>query len=440
MEEKEYHAYACYTTFDGENHKLSLFCDHLSKAIHSFTGEEFNIHKNIDSIKWGGMPQIEIEKVLTEVSFFIPIITPTFLKDEGCCKALQRFSDAACNTQREDLILPIIYIQCERDDLDKIIRSLNYKDVSKDGLFLENSYETSRAREIFADMATSIKERLASMEKEKHSPRTRKKHPTHTNVSSPITIPLVVAAMNSTEAQELFNNPGERRPNDSFHEKFKRELDQHKISTQELLLHYKDKRDKWIPNLYQAQCIENTITEVCNAINKSVTDLKRENPNLDIPFIRIQSFSEEFFSKDREKWSNTIKALKRNRYFILVLDPVSLFHYNIIRKLNQSDLVSSDEVAVVTLSPIASHLIQANKLIEEQIEKHMELYLSRQQEVLDELFEDGISDVYSLKRRLRSIMQTVAYKGKGVHPNNHDIFPNEPTGIGKIVLSGGIEG
>lgn len=51
-----------------------------------------------------------IDRAIAESSFFVPIITPAFLRSEWCCKELLAFAEKIDRLGRDDLIFPVHYI------------------------------------------------------------------------------------------------------------------------------------------------------------------------------------------------------------------------------------------------------------------------------------------------------------------------------------------
>ena len=83
-------AFMSYARFDDEhnNWRLSEFHDRLSAEVQSQTGEEFNIFQDRQDIKWGQAWKERIEESIDEVTFFIPIVTPSFFNSSPCREEL----------------------------------------------------------------------------------------------------------------------------------------------------------------------------------------------------------------------------------------------------------------------------------------------------------------------------------------------------------------
>jgi parallel beta-helix repeat protein len=92
--------------------RLTLFRERLSAEVRVQTGEEFSIFQDRKDILWGQNWKERIEESLDEVTFLIPIITPGFFKSEPCRGELQQFLEREKKLKRNDLILPVYYVDC----------------------------------------------------------------------------------------------------------------------------------------------------------------------------------------------------------------------------------------------------------------------------------------------------------------------------------------
>jgi F-box protein 11 len=105
-------AFLSYVHSDDEhdNGGLTQFCKCLSAEIKVQTGEEFPIFQDRKDIKWGQNWKERIENTLDEVTFLIPIITPSFFTSTPCCDEFKRFIEREKKLNRNDLILPVYYV------------------------------------------------------------------------------------------------------------------------------------------------------------------------------------------------------------------------------------------------------------------------------------------------------------------------------------------
>jgi len=132
-------AFMSYVRFDDQHEagRLSELRNRLSGEIRLQTGEEFHIFQDRTDIAWGQQWKQRIDGSLDAVTFLIPIITPGFFKSQPCCDELKHFLNREKELEREDLILPVYYVNCpilndeskrEANPLAKVIAARQYID------------------------------------------------------------------------------------------------------------------------------------------------------------------------------------------------------------------------------------------------------------------------------------------------------------------------
>jgi F-box protein 11 len=122
MRKRQPVAFMSYVRFDDEheNGRLTEFRERLSAEVKMQTGEEFPIFQDRNDIKWGQNWKERLEETIDEVTFLIPIITPTFFKSKYCYEELERFIEREKELDRNDLILPVYYVSSKLlDDEEK---------------------------------------------------------------------------------------------------------------------------------------------------------------------------------------------------------------------------------------------------------------------------------------------------------------------------------
>ena len=106
-------AFFSYVIADDKYGHLTQLRERLSDEVQMQTGAEFPIFQDRNDIEWGQNWQQRLEQaVQDEVTFLIPIITPSFFTRDWCRRELQLFVDREKDLGRNDLILPIYYIRC----------------------------------------------------------------------------------------------------------------------------------------------------------------------------------------------------------------------------------------------------------------------------------------------------------------------------------------
>nr|QNO48901.1 hypothetical protein MOGPJHGO_00003 [Methanosarcinales archaeon ANME-2c ERB4] len=101
-----------YAHEDDKYGHVTRFYERLSHEVGVYIGEKFSIFRDREEILLGQSWKERIEESLDEVTFLIPIITPLFFGSPACCDELQRFLDREKKLGRNDLVLPIYYVDC----------------------------------------------------------------------------------------------------------------------------------------------------------------------------------------------------------------------------------------------------------------------------------------------------------------------------------------
>lgn len=157
-----------YVRFDDEheNGRLTEFCKRLSGEVRVQTGERFHIFQDRNDIAWGQQWKLRIDESLDAVTFLIPIITPGFFKSPACRAELERFIDREKQLCRNDLILPVYYVNCpilndeakrEADSAVNVVASRQYADWRE--LRFE-MFTSPLVGKMLATMATQVVEAL----------------------------------------------------------------------------------------------------------------------------------------------------------------------------------------------------------------------------------------------------------------------------------------
>jgi len=104
-------AFMSYVHSDDKYGRLTEFRERLGDEVRVQIGEEFLIFQDRD-IQWGENWKKRIKESLDDVTFLIPIITPSFFNSPACRRELERFLKREEKLGRKDLILPVYYVDC----------------------------------------------------------------------------------------------------------------------------------------------------------------------------------------------------------------------------------------------------------------------------------------------------------------------------------------
>lgn len=176
----------------------------------------------------------------------------------------------------------------------------------------------------------------------------------------------------------------------------------------DLASYYGAERDEWRPPFHQNHTLQETIIDIVERVNQDAP--------LDMPQIQPHFISTEFFSPDRETRQHTWQATDTS--CIIVIDSISLFHPWVYEILQQSEMSSRDEVALLALSPVNFSQLPINQLIEKRI---MDRALDRFQE-LKGLSEFGAGDLRVLRRWLFETLPDVVAHKRQAKPENRSLL------------------
>ncbi len=127
-----------YVHSDDKYKQLTTLRERLSDEIGMQIGIEFPIFQDTKDIQWGQDWEQRIETALAEeITFLIPIITPSFFNSQPCRDELERFLEVEKRLKRNDLVLPIYFVDTPllnnaelrvTDPLAEVIASRQYAD------------------------------------------------------------------------------------------------------------------------------------------------------------------------------------------------------------------------------------------------------------------------------------------------------------------------
>ncbi len=125
-------AFLSYAHIDDEYHDgaITEFRKHLTRTVRVIAGQDFDVFQDREGIGWGENWRETLDAALSEVRFLIPILTPSFFRSDECRKELQAFLDHEASAGRNDLVLPIYYLEStamedkEQRGQDKLVSAL----------------------------------------------------------------------------------------------------------------------------------------------------------------------------------------------------------------------------------------------------------------------------------------------------------------------------
>ncbi len=93
--------------------QLSQLRAMVGKAVNLRQGEEITLWQDIAAIPFGADWAATIERTIGQVTFFVPIVTPRYLKSENCFAEFKAFGERMRALGRDDLIFPIYYVDVD---------------------------------------------------------------------------------------------------------------------------------------------------------------------------------------------------------------------------------------------------------------------------------------------------------------------------------------
>jgi hypothetical protein len=104
-------AFMSYAHIDDRHQRLSQFRKELSGEVQVYLGREFAIFQDWNDIGWGQNWNARIQQSLEqEAIFLIAILSPSFFNSARCQAELRAFLDKETNLGRDDLVLPVYYV------------------------------------------------------------------------------------------------------------------------------------------------------------------------------------------------------------------------------------------------------------------------------------------------------------------------------------------
>jgi parallel beta-helix repeat protein len=192
--------------------KFTEFRSRLSAEVELQTGVDFQIFQDVKNLKWGDPFGKIIKLTLDEVMFLIPMITPGFFNSDYCRDELTRFLKREEEMGRNNLILPVLYIDCpiltdkdqlEKDELATIIASRNYVD------WRDLRFDPPTSPHIgkkFAELASQIRDAVEPELTVKKKTKPKQKSPKKAEQPTEAT-PLSSHSSAKTKTPTLINEP-----------------------------------------------------------------------------------------------------------------------------------------------------------------------------------------------------------------------------------------
>lgn len=104
----------CHADNQQDDEFVSTLREKLRGEVRTLTGEEtFDIFMDNAGIAWGQDWRERLKNELDSAVFLVPVVTPSFLRSPECRKEVLAFTEIERVRKRNDLILPLLYIDTQ---------------------------------------------------------------------------------------------------------------------------------------------------------------------------------------------------------------------------------------------------------------------------------------------------------------------------------------
>ena len=108
----EYQGFWSYVHADDNNDggRISQLARDVVDEYEMLTGEKIELFLDRDAIEWGSKWRDEIDEGLGTVAFFIPVITPRYVRSAECRREFNAFARRLGERRLKELLLPLHYV------------------------------------------------------------------------------------------------------------------------------------------------------------------------------------------------------------------------------------------------------------------------------------------------------------------------------------------
>ena len=130
-------AFLSYVRADDEHDhgRITKLRARLEGEVRMHTGKPFKIYQDKRDLKWGEQWKERLDSTLLNVTFLIPIITPSYFQSTPCRGEFEQFLIREKQLGENQLILPIYYLDVDeiddvgrRDEIARVIAARDWSD------------------------------------------------------------------------------------------------------------------------------------------------------------------------------------------------------------------------------------------------------------------------------------------------------------------------
>jgi parallel beta-helix repeat protein len=146
--------------------RLTELRKRLEQEVQVHTGKAFPIFQDRNDILWGQKWKERIEQGIDASTFLIAIITPSYFKSQACRDEFELFLKREKRLKRNDLILPLLYVEAPmlsdkkkqaKDNIAKVIANRQWADWRD---LRHESWTTPEVGKRLASIATQIRDAI----------------------------------------------------------------------------------------------------------------------------------------------------------------------------------------------------------------------------------------------------------------------------------------
>jgi cobaltochelatase CobT len=146
---------------------VTTFRERLEGEVKVQSGQRFEIFQDRNDIRWGQFWQERIIESLSEVTFLIPIITPSFLVSPSCRTEFETFIRMEQTLGLNKLILPVYYVSCDAIDAghneDSVVAAIRKRNWTDWRPLRFMPFDSSEVRSTLAQLAKNIKSTMQEL-------------------------------------------------------------------------------------------------------------------------------------------------------------------------------------------------------------------------------------------------------------------------------------
>ncbi|CUT13910.1 Aerobic cobaltochelatase CobT subunit EC 6612 [Bradyrhizobium sp.] len=165
---------------DHDEGRITAFRKRLEGEVRMQTGEPFAIFQDRNDITWGQQWEERINTSLADVTFLIPVVTPSFFRSPACRSEFNTFARKEKLLGENQLILPLYYVACDQlgsgyttgsDEIADILRMRNWTDWRQ---FRFKKFGEEPVAAAIAELAATIKNSIGELKAIGDIPRAKR--------------------------------------------------------------------------------------------------------------------------------------------------------------------------------------------------------------------------------------------------------------------------